>query len=183
MKKRRNMTIDKFWKIIESSRSKLQKNIAEGLRDKQADNLRKIIKNFSYEEILSFARIFKTLQIKAYKTKLWFIAKIIGEGCSDDSFLDFTSWLISMGREVYEEALLNPDSVAKVSLQSNVEDIFFEDYQYIAHKVYEEIAGEQMPSSNFKYPEIPIGEKVVENIDSIKQLYPNLYKYYLKESI
>lgn len=51
----------------------------------------------------------------AYQYGLWDAASIINEcGCSDDGFLDFRSWLIAQGREVYLAALKDPDSLAEV---------------------------------------------------------------------
>jgi len=40
---------------------------------------------------------------------------LINGGCSDDGFFYFRAWLISRGQKVYDAALQNPDSLAKVA--------------------------------------------------------------------
>jgi hypothetical protein len=37
---------------------------------------------------------------------------VVNGHCSDDSFENFRCWLVSMGRDVYENALANPDSLS-----------------------------------------------------------------------
>jgi hypothetical protein len=43
---------------------------------------------------------------------------VIEDGCSEDCFRDFRSYLISLGREAYEAALRDPDSLAPVVQES-----------------------------------------------------------------
>ncbi|EKC76209.1 hypothetical protein LEA_04821 [human gut metagenome] len=35
-------------------------------------------------------------------------------GCSDDGFIDFRAWLIAQGKEVYMNALRDPDTLADI---------------------------------------------------------------------
>ncbi|HEX2623106.1 MAG TPA: DUF4240 domain-containing protein, partial [Phototrophicaceae bacterium] len=65
-------------------------------------------------EILAFDRIFDTLMDGAYQANLWDAADMIVCGCSDDGFIDFRTWLIAQGQNVYEDALKNPDSLSAV---------------------------------------------------------------------
>jgi hypothetical protein len=39
------------------------------------------------------------------------VPALINGGMSDDGFTDFRYWLISRGRDVYERALADPDSL------------------------------------------------------------------------
>jgi hypothetical protein len=48
----------------------------------------------------------------AYTVDLWGAAYLINGGASDDGFYYFRCWLIGMGRDVYEAAVANPDSLA-----------------------------------------------------------------------
>jgi hypothetical protein len=75
---------------------------------------------------------------------LWAVAFAMGGGCGHDSFDDFRSWLISMGREVYEAALSDPATVYRlVDPAEDVADIiFFEEFQYVAPRVLREKLGE-----------------------------------------
>jgi hypothetical protein len=62
--------------------------------------------------VRSFNAHFDDCEDRAYSYELWAAAYIIGHGCSDDSFSDFRSTLISMGRETFERALEDPESLA-----------------------------------------------------------------------
>ena len=69
---------------------------------------------------------------ESYHYNLWDAAHLIVQGCSDDWFEYFRAWLISMGREVYEQALQNPDSLAEPSRRPDIESVFFEEMLYVA---------------------------------------------------
>jgi hypothetical protein len=49
---------------------------------------------------------------RSYVAQLWAAAFVINGGCSDDGFEYFRGWLITRGREVFERALADPDSLA-----------------------------------------------------------------------
>ena len=66
---------------------------------------------------------------------LWDAASIIKEyGCGDDGFLDFRSWLIAQGKEVYLAALKDPDSLADVEPYG---DCRFECLAYVGSDAYQ----------------------------------------------
>ena len=69
---------------------------------------------------------------RAYRWDSWAAAYSIGSGCSDDGFTDFRYFLISMGREVFERALADPESLLSVARAPGVEDVFFGDFGYAA---------------------------------------------------
>ena len=60
----------------------------------------------------------------------------MGAHCSDDGFMDFRSWLISQGRDVYMSALKDPESL--VSVNTDGQELNFEDYAYVPYKAYAE---------------------------------------------
>jgi hypothetical protein len=77
-------------------------------------------------------------------TGLWGVAFASGGGCSDDLFDDFRSWLISMGRKVYEAALADPETVHEIAERDGLEeDVFFEELQYVPSQVLREKTGEE----------------------------------------
>jgi hypothetical protein len=66
------------------------------------------------DDILGFKLRFNDLINRAYGVDLWGAAYLINGGCSDDGFYDFRVWVIARGKEVYESALADPDSLAGV---------------------------------------------------------------------
>lgn len=48
---------------------------------------------------------------KSYTSDLWAAAYIIMGGCPDDSFDYFRAWLLYLGKDIYEEAINDPETV------------------------------------------------------------------------
>ena len=68
---------------------------------------------------------------------------MINGGCSDDGFIDFRYGLISQGRDIYEAAVKDPDSLADAPI--GLEAIDDEMFGYVASELYEEKASKNMP--------------------------------------
>lgn len=86
-----------FWKMVEKSR-----NMAKGNYELQCEKLEKLLELETPKYIGEFNSTFRTMLNKAHTWKLWAAAYIINEGCSDDTFNDFRSWLIGQGEMIYE---------------------------------------------------------------------------------
>lgn len=99
------MSEEEFWHIIEdakmhsSNNSELAKYIIDLL---EARNI---------ESILGFDYWFSKFHYGSYNGDLWCTAYVAMGGCSDDAFDYFRAWLISQGKEVFEAAMSDPDSL------------------------------------------------------------------------
>jgi len=103
------MTTEEFWKLIESTKDSDPEAQAETL----VENLVKL----EPAEILAFGHMWDQYHGEAYTWKLWAAAYIMNGGCSDDSFMDFRSWLLLQGQSVYEAALKDADTLASVKCE------------------------------------------------------------------
>jgi hypothetical protein len=101
-----NMDWKPFWDLIAASARPTQ----EGQRQALQTELERLEK----EEILAFYARFWELLGRANRVGLWAAAYLIRGGCSDDGFLYFRCWLISRGRQVFESALADPDTLVEV---------------------------------------------------------------------
>lgn len=90
------------------------------------------------EQAHHFHDILHGYQDLAYKYGLWNAASIMCNGCSDDGFIDFRSWLIAQGRDVYLAALKDPDSLADVPAYGGC---CYEALNYLGDHVYEKLTG------------------------------------------
>ncbi len=104
------MNSEQFWHILQTAYVPED----QGTLQDWFDSLRKELLQLPPEEIVEFGRHYDALVGAAYKTDLWGAAYVINGGCSDDGFHEFRSWLVGMGRDVYEKALADPDSLADV---------------------------------------------------------------------
>jgi hypothetical protein len=169
------MDESEFWTIVEGSKAE-----ADGTFDGHAESLAARLSALTPEKIVAFRRVFDTLRIRSYSWDLWGAAYVIHGGCSDDGFADFQSWLISMGRNTFERALSDPDSLADVELgPEGEEEASFEEFAYIAAQVYEDKTGNELPADPATaYPDEPGGEPWEEDNDALAERYPRLFAKY-----
>lgn len=126
------MNKEQFWNIVNEVHSSTdprnQKEVLTALRDR--------LRNLPSEEILEWKQIFSFYQDAARRNDLWAAGAAMGAHSSDDGFMDFRSWLISQGHDVYMSALKDPESL--VSVNTDGQELNFEDYAYVPCKAYAE---------------------------------------------
>ncbi|WP_420571578.1 DUF4240 domain-containing protein [Kordia sp.] len=127
------LNIDVFWEIIEKSLKNTNNQEA------QIAFLKKELQQLTLHEIIGFRIQTDALLFDTYSSEMWCAAYIMNGGCSDDAFEYFRNWLISRGKETYENAKENPDSLINEVLE---EDYYgFEDFWYVALDVFQQKTG------------------------------------------
>jgi Protein of unknown function (DUF4240) len=150
-----------FWKIVQDAH-----DTSGGDMDRKCALLRQQILPLPGSEAVEFAEFFDASMAKAYNFPLWGAAYVINGGCSDDTFDDFCATLISRGRQAFERALSDPDSLAEDSDES---DWFYEGYQYAVTQGVEAVAGHRPQR---RMPDQPAGARWQEG--DLGTLYPKL---------
>lgn len=107
--------------------------------DRKCALLERELRRLPAVEVKEFAECERTVFFRAYTWDLWAAASLMAGGCGDDSFMDFRNTLISMGRKVFERALVDADSLAEVDFS----DPIYEGYGYVPGRVYEELIKQQ----------------------------------------
>jgi hypothetical protein len=161
-----------FWKIIDTSRRK-----AKGDLDDQLEHLRARLEDLDATEIVEFGTIFNEHSNRAYNWDLWAAAYLIGGGCSDDGFQDFRGWLVSKGEKVYEGALKDAESLARIVKDD--EDCQYEGFQYVAAEAWKNKHGRDgldYPDRGLSHPLEPAGESWSETGDDLERRFPKLWK-------
>ena len=98
-----------FWELIGTTHS-----ASKGDPDRQAELLVYELIRLPEAEIIDYQEILDDLQAEAYIAELWEMAYILDMGCSDDGFMDFRAWLIGQGKDIFEKALADPNSLVDV---------------------------------------------------------------------
>ncbi len=164
---------DQFWQIIDASRARFDARRRDGNSEIQLRDLRELLTRLSARDVLQFDGELAKKMSDAFRWDLWGVAYIIGGGCSDDSFSDFRSWLISMGRDVFEDALKSPESVSAYIRAPGVEDLFFEEFQYLPAQVYEQMTGREVPPRKALIGKSPVGDRWKE--EELPHLFPKVW--------
>jgi hypothetical protein len=163
------MNENNFWEIIESSKTDNQ--------DEQLELFRSELERLNKADLIGFEVIYREKLHAAYNWGLWGAAYIINGGCSDDSFDYFCDWLISQGRETFDAALEDPETlIGKVTIW-NTE---FEDFRYIMMDVMEAVHKSEFPAPTKSRPQNPSGQEWDE--EEVETLFPKLSKWVNEES-
>lgn len=155
---------NRFWRIINRVHSK-----SDGSMDLKCDLLKQELAKLLDVDLLEFSSQFDQADANAYTWPLWGAAYILYGGCSDDAFTDFRSTLISMGSEIYSNALADPNTLESVTFDGN--NPCYEGYAYALYDTLEEHFGE-IPQSSIQFPEEPTGEEWDEGL--VENLFPSL---------
>jgi len=162
------MTDEQFWAIVEAARVQ-----AGGNTDSRVPHLGAKLAQLPLSEIEGFQKKYDETIHLANRWDLWGAAYLMNGGCSDDGFRYFCHWLISEGREQFEEALNNPDALADVPRQDYFE---LEAFAYEALKAYEAKGGGELERDFTIEFAQPQGTEWSE--EELPSLFPRLAKKY-----
>ncbi len=170
------MEQEQFWDIIERS-------LKAGNTGEQIEFVSTVLGRLTKDDIVGFDYFFRKYQEAAYTWSLWAAAYTIHGGCSDDGFNDFRAWLVYRGREVYENALHNSDSLVALGREVLEDDEDNEDFNYIAVDAYEEMTGNNIEDDP-GYTDIEISAEPAgkdwdeDNLDELKARNPGLFNLF-----
>ncbi|MDO4880083.1 MAG: DUF4240 domain-containing protein [Capnocytophaga sp.] len=127
------MTVETFWQLIEKARS------VAGTDDKAyAPALQKELETLSDDDLLSFQFIYEWYEITIIKQTghlMWSALVLINGGYCTDTY-GFAGYLITHGREVYEQTLINPDFLA--TLNPKKDKCNYREVRRLAQHIYME---------------------------------------------
>jgi len=170
------MPADKFWKIVDRAAE------SDHDPDVHMNALRAALRELTLEEIISFEVGFRRYLNEAFTWDLWGATYVIHGGCSDDGFEYFRRWLVSRGRQVYDAALADPDSLAQQHVRTGPGNVWeLEEIYYVAMEVFNEKGGERDVRDQSE-PEAgttltgcqPSGEPFRQDEDHLARRYPKL---------
>jgi hypothetical protein len=134
--------------------------------------------------------LFEGLQDASYRWDLWAAGYLINGGCSDDGFDYFRGWLITQGRQIWEAAIADPDSLADVALDADAScEAMAEDMLGAAMVAYGVVTGDEdaywealpIPSDGGNIGE-PAGDEFdFEDADAMHSRLPRLAALHLHQ--
>jgi Protein of unknown function (DUF4240) len=152
------MDADEFWRLIDEARAECDPEDADG--EKIAANAVDLLARLPPEEILDAHRLLKDRLTGSYVAPLWAAGYVANGGCSDDMFEYFRGWLLTRGREVFDRAMADPDSLAdhpavRAAARTGW-DLECETALGITRAAYERAAGGPLPAGVWQgsYPDL-----------------------------
>jgi hypothetical protein len=123
------MTREEFWAIIDST-------LEAKDQDAQYELIKAEVAKLNEAQIKSFINIMLDLCYELEDWPLWGVGVVLGFS-SNAEFFKFCLWTISKGQSVYTNAQKNPDSLAEVITQKDIDvRVNFERLLNIASEVY-----------------------------------------------
>ena len=172
------MDEDRYWRMIADSKGE-----SGGDLECQANVLITALEQLPPAEMVMFRLRTDKLLHDTYTSHLWCAGYIMNGGLSDDGFEYFRLWLIGQGREVFEKARADPDSLADLNDDDLMgQDYDFESLWYVADKAFENRSGGRRlrdhVSPNFRfgaahYPDMEFTWSET-NPESMRALCPRL---------
>lgn len=176
------MNEEEFWKLLETAKTM-------GIdMEEQVEWLIRTLSGRSVREIVEFDVWLHSFHYASCQSSLWGAAYIILGGCSDDSFDYFRAWLIYAGKEVYNRALQDPESL--IPVLEKLEDYEYPEYEdllYAASDAYQEKTGrndddyqelfEQITGGLLDYPEIELDWEQ-DDEEHLRNRFPKLWERY-----
>ena len=153
------MNADRFWELIEQTRERYFASLSHsGPTLVEHTALAETLSELDPEEIIEFDQRLEERITAAYHWDLWGVLYIVTEGgASDNRFEDFRTELILCGREAFEAALRDADSLADLPMVPIGEEFVLS----VPLKVYEQETGKAFPQydSVVPHPSEPVGER------------------------
>lgn len=110
------MDRDEFWAIVDGARQGVDDTrTGEGAGEvarRVGDRLREL----GREAAVAFDLRYAVLGAESYDWNLWGAAYLMRGGCSDDAFDYFRGWLVTQGRDAWERAVRDPDTLAELGV-------------------------------------------------------------------
>ncbi|UPK67967.1 DUF4240 domain-containing protein [Chitinophaga filiformis] len=154
----------------------------------QLVNLVSILQEYSTDAICQFDLRTEELLFKAHTDNLWCAATIMNKRfVSDDNFMNFKTWLISRGKDVYYDALSKPDSLTK-EVKTKGELYGFEEFRYAPEYAFKLKTGvefpfgypKDFPYSQNKYPQLEFAWQT-GNRNDMRSICPQLFDLMYKK--
>ncbi|MFD9480668.1 DUF4240 domain-containing protein [Streptomyces nojiriensis] len=163
-----------FWKLIETAR-------ADAEPQEVASRAAQLLADREAAQIAASQQVLWDLLAESYRAPLWAAAYVINGGCSDDGFDYFRGWLLTQGREAFETALADPDTLAahpavREAAEQGLE-LWDESTLSIAWTAYEAATGRELPADSFtiSYPALdPSWDFDFDDTDEISARLPRL---------
>ena len=161
------MVENEFWAIVDSTRT-----IAGGQISEQPSVLRELLAQRSDADVSAFARSLSRASTRADTNDIAHAAGLLLGGVADDSFMDFRTWLICHGREVFERALVDPDTIVDLPYDEN-DFGFGEVSSYVAGELYEERTGDEAPDDD--EPDEGTSDEQLYDQATLRARFPRLW--------
>lgn len=159
------MKEDRFWKLIDEARQEDDFIIA----------LTAALEDLPADDIIGFKNTLQRKLVDAHTFPVLAANFIVQSYVSDDVFESFRAWLVSHGRERFEAAVSDPESICDWLERGEVDAIDGDSMLLVAQRAYEEYGDDEEFFARIVYPRAPkLKLDWPENAEGYQQRWPRL---------
>jgi hypothetical protein len=175
------MNEKRFWSIVDATRLKAPARCQDVDIGERNRRYKAALAELSPTQIVDFRRLLEERMIDAERWDLWAAATLINDGCTNDSFRHLRAWLVAQGREVFEAALRDPESLAENAELKLELDALYPAFWSLPWTVYREKTGRDMPDLDIAQPAEPAGKKLSDIPSELARRFPRLFQAFFRE--
>jgi hypothetical protein len=175
------MNKDRFWSIVAATRlgpPARRSDVDIGERNRR---YKAALARLKPEEIVDYQQALEERLLEANHWDLWAAATLINDGCTETSFRHFRAWLVAQGREVFEAALRDSESLADNAELKREVDALYPAFRSLPGDVYRAKTGKDMPELGIAQPAAPAGKKLSDVPAELAGKFPRLFKAFYRE--
>ena len=159
--------------------------LTEVISVRQVELLAARLGDLPLSEVVGFHRVVEDLEAESFRVDLWGAALVIHRmgpvddfWCSEDTLFGFREWLTEQGRQVYEAAIADPDSLAD---DPELDDSlpWGKGTWGVAMTVYEQRTGEELPGLQGWPGDLIGGVEALHSLwadpEGLRRRYPRLW--------
>lgn len=117
---------------------------------KQSQLLIDLLSEWSILHVLKFEKIYWSLMERSFDADLWAAAYVLNDGCDQEEFLHFRSWLLLQGQAAFRQVVEDSESIAEWLTLPMAHPIHYPDLQ---NKIVELIATKTQEPIEKRYTE------------------------------
>jgi hypothetical protein len=166
--------LTEFWDIVGKCRRD-----AESPADFNAI-LKRELDALPAEEIASFRLAWSAASDDIYSWDAWDASALMLNGTDDDSFMDFRSWVISLGRADYDTIRADADNLAEYGrIVADAESVEAEDLNGIPDRLYSARTGANPPDRPVESVLTkPHGKRTdLRDVQAVMARFPRIYAW------
>ncbi len=130
--------------------------------------LQRVLSKLGPEAIVEFDRNFWQCMSAAYRWDLWGVFSLSWKKPGQEGFMAFRAWLIAQGKDAFDAALDNPDSIAdRIRPEAGMEHL-----TYAAREAYRQQVGSELPTATLDLFAEPQGVMLKDR--DLPKLFPKV---------
>jgi hypothetical protein len=153
------MTEGQYWELIRDTNRR-----CKGDSDCQVKLLFNYLITLFPGDIVKFDRITRKFLDTAYRWDLWGAIFVKESGCSDDNFTAVRCWLLLQGKEMFFDAISDPDNVISKGVD------YCDSLLSSIYNAYHQLTHDSLPTTHVRRSE-PFGTKW--EVEALEGMFPN----------